>query len=193
MLNPTKNELMFIGTHILLADYNLPTEVTLNGTNLPISSKLKILGVTLDPSFNFTHFASLIIQASNFHLHAIKQVRDLLLFNTAVALTSSLVLSKLDYCNFLLCGLPNYLISKLQSLQNRSAKTVLQTNYYSLSRACLNRLHWLLVVQKSPVQVTVANILYFNQLAYLYNFFLSETHESLKSSKSGLWLHQPVS
>ena len=56
---------------------------------LSVSFKLKILGATLDPSLNFIHFASQIIQASNFHLHAIKQVRKFLPFNTAVALTNS--------------------------------------------------------------------------------------------------------
>ena len=47
-LNPTKSEMMFFGTSRLLSKYNLPSVVTLDGTKLPISSKLKILGVTLN-------------------------------------------------------------------------------------------------------------------------------------------------
>ena len=196
MLNLTKSEVMFVGALILLAQYNLPTEVTLDGLNLPISSKLKILGVTLDLSLNFTLFASQIIQASNFHLYAIKQLSNFLLFNTAVALTISSVLSKLEYCNSFLCGLPNCLISKLQSFQNRAAKTVLQIDYYSLSCSCLNRLHWLLVALRAQFKLLwlTANILYFNQPTHLYKlYFIRQTHESLSSSNSGLWLHQPVS
>ena len=39
-----------------------------------------------DSRLNFTHFVSQIIQASNFHLHAIRQARKFLPFDTAVAL-----------------------------------------------------------------------------------------------------------
>ena len=140
---------MFIGSPILLSKSKLPTEVTFDATKLSVLSKLKIVGVTLDPSLNFTHFASQVIQASNFHLHAIKQVGKFLPFNTTIALTIPLVFSRLDYCNSFFCGLPNYLFFKLQSLQNRSAKIVLQADYYSSPRACLDRLHCLSVAQKA--------------------------------------------
>ena len=124
-LNPTKSEVMFVGSSRLLAKYNLPSVITLDGTTLPISSKLKILGVTLDSNLNFAHFISQIIQSSNFHIYAIKQVLKFLLLSTANTLFISLVLSRLNYCNSLLCGQPNYLLCKLQALQNHAAKTVL--------------------------------------------------------------------
>ena len=99
---------MFVGSSRLLAKYNLPSVVTLDGTTLPISSKLKILGVTLDSNMNFAHFISQIIQSSNFHIYAIKRVRKFLPLSTANALFISVVLSRLDYCNSLLCGQLNY-------------------------------------------------------------------------------------
>ena len=117
MLNPNKSEVMFVGSPILLSKSNLPTEVIFDGTTFSVTSKLKVLGVTLDSRLNFTHFVSQVIQASNFHLHAIRQARKFLPFDTAVALIISLVLSRIYYCNSLLCRLQNCLISKLQSLQ----------------------------------------------------------------------------
>ena len=45
-LNPTKSEVIFVGSYRLLAKYNLLSVVTLDGTTLPISFKLKIVGVT---------------------------------------------------------------------------------------------------------------------------------------------------
>ena len=134
--------------------------------------------------------------SSNFHLHAIRQARKFLPFDTAVALISSLVLSRIDYCNSLFCRLPNCLISKLQSLQNHAAKTVLQADYYSSSRTCLDRLHWLPVALRAQFKLLwlTANTLYFNQPAYLYDrLSIRQTPEFLRSSNSGLWLHQPVS
>ena len=196
MLNPNKSKVMFVGSPILLSKSNLPTEVIFDGTTLSVTSKLKILGVTLDSRLNFTHFVSQVIQASKFHLHAIRQARKFLPFDTAVALIISLVLSRIDYCNSLLCRLPNCLISKFQSLQNRAAETVLQADYYSSSRTCLDRLHWLLVALRAQFKLLwlTANILYFNQPAYLYErLSIRQTPESLRSSNSGLWLHQTVS
>ena len=140
-LNPTKSEVMFVGSSCILAKYNLPFVITLDGTTLPISSKLKILGVTLDSNLSFAHFISQIIQSSNFHIYAIKQVRKFLPLSTVNALFISLVLSRLDYCNSLPCGQPNYLLCKLQALQNHAAKTVLQADYFSSSSDCLDCLH----------------------------------------------------
>ena len=184
-LNSNKSEVMFVSSPIHLSKSNRFTEVIFDGTNLSVSSKLKILGETFDPSLNFTHTVFQDMQTSNFHLHAIKQVRKFLSFSIAVALTISLVLSRLDYCNYI-CELPNCLFSKLQSLRNSVAKSALQADYYSSSHArfidCGSYKLWL-----------TANILYFTQPAYLYELFsIRQAFESLKSSNSGLWLHQPV-
>ena len=192
MLNSTKSE----GSLILFSKFSFPAEITFDATKLSVSSKLKILGVTLVPSFYFTHFASQFIQASNLHLHAIKQVRKFLFSSTAVALTISSVLSRLDYRNSLFFGLLNCFISKLQYFQNCAAKTVLQTDYYSSSRACLDCLHWLPVSQRAQFKLLwlTAIILYFNQPAYIYELFtIRQTHGSLRSLKSALWLYQSVS
>ena len=131
MLDSNKSDVMFVGSPILLAKSNLPTKVAFDGNSFSLLFELKILNVTFDSSFNFTHLT----QASSFHLHAIKQVP----FNTAVTWTISLVLSRLDYCKSFLFWLLSCLIFELQSFQNRTAKTVLQAG--SSSRACLDRLH----------------------------------------------------
>ena len=90
--------------------------------------------------------------------------------NTAIALTISLVLFRLDYCNSLLCGLLSCLISNLQLLQNLAAKTVLQADSSSSSRACLYRLHWL----PSPSYFGSLLIFYnsISRLTYLIFFLL---------------------
>ena len=166
--------------------------VTLDGTTLPISSKLKILDVTLDLNLNLAHFNSHIIQSSNFHIYAIKQVRKFLPLSTANALFISLVLSRLDYCNSLLCGQPNYLLCKLQ---NHVAKTVLQADYFSSFSDCLDRLHWLPVSQRCKFKLLwlIAFTLKLEQPAYLFDLFsIRHTRQPLRSLHSSLQLHQPV-
>ena len=195
-LNLTKSEVMFVGSSRLLAKYNLPSVVTLDGTTLPLSSKLKILGVTLDSNLNFAHFISQIIQSSNFHIYAIKQVRKFLPLSTANALFISLVLSRLDYCNSLLCGQPSYLLCKLQALQNHAAKTVLQANYLSSSSDCLDRLYWLPVSQRCKFKLLwlIACTFKLEQPAYVFDLLsIRHTRQPLRSLHSSFQLHQPVS
>ena len=195
-LSPTKSEVMFVGSSRLLAKYNLPSVITFDGTTLPISSKLKILGVTLNSNLNFAHFISQIIQSSNFHIYAIKKVRKSLPLSTVNALFISLVLSRLDYCNSFLCGQPNYLLCKLQALQNHVAKTVLLADYSGSSSDCLDRLHWLPVFQRCKFKLLwlIACTLKIEQPAYLFDLLsIRHTRQPLRFLNSGLQLHQPVS
>ena len=106
----------------LLTKDNLPLVVTLDDNTFPLSSKLKFLNVTLHSSLNFTYFISQKTQSVYFHIQVIKQLRKFIPFATYYALTISLVFFRLDYCSSLLCGQPNYLLRKLQSLQNSAAK-----------------------------------------------------------------------
>ena len=83
----------------------------------------------------------------------------------------------------------------IQSLQNHADKIVLQADCFT-SRSCLDRLHWLLVAQRSNFKLMwlVANILTTGQPAYLHDLLsIRRPHESFRSSQSGPLLHQPVS
>ena len=106
----------------------------------------------------------------------------------------SLVLSRLDYCNSLLCGQPNYLLCKLQVLQNHAAKKVLQADYFSSSRDCFDRLHWLPVSQRCKFKLLCGSLHALEQPAYLFDLLSTRhTRQPLRSLHSGLQLHQSVS
>ena len=63
-------------------------------------------------------------------------------------LVCSLVLSKLDYCNSLLSGSPQYLIQLLQKVQNTAAQITLRAPRIEHTPPLLHSLHWLPVQQK---------------------------------------------
>ena len=61
----------------------------------------------------------------------------------AATIASSLVLSKLDYCNSLLYVVPSSTLDKLQRVQNISARIVTQSSSRTSAEPLLQSLHWL--------------------------------------------------
>jgi hypothetical protein len=54
-----------------------------------------------------------------------------------------LVMSRLDYCNTLIHGLPDTMISKMQLVQNTTARIVARTARHNHITPVLKKLHWL--------------------------------------------------
>ena len=71
---------------------------------------------------------------------------------------SSLVLSKLDYCNSLFYGTSKKILQKLQRVQNTAAKIVFGAKKYDHVSPLLKKLHWLPVT--SRIEFKIASICY---------------------------------
>ena len=87
-------------------------------------------------------------------LRRIGKIRSFLSTDAANKLAVSLILSKLDYCNSLLAGLPDNKLNKLQRIQNHAARLVLRTSRHASPTAPLRTLHWLPV--KARIQYKIA-------------------------------------
>ena len=64
------------------------------------------------------------------------------------SLVVSLVLTRLDYCNASLAGLPNTLLNRLQSVQNAAACLIYSARKHDHISPLLIDLHWLRVPQR---------------------------------------------
>ena len=78
----------------------------------------------------------------------LKQVCKLLGPGVATTLVSAFVLSRLDYCNAILAGLPKFTIAPLQRAQNAAARLVAQLGPRDHVSNALRDLHWLPVQQR---------------------------------------------
>ena len=70
-------------------------------------------------------------------------------------LVVSLVLSRLDYGNTTLAGLPGHELSRLQSVLNAAARLFFTTSKYNHVTLLLRNLHWLQVPERIDFKIAV--------------------------------------
>ncbi len=76
-------------------------------------------------------------------VHNIRKIRPFLTPHVAQLLTQALVISRLDYCNALLAGLPSCTIKPLQMIQNAAAWLVFSVPKRAHVTPVFISLHWL--------------------------------------------------
>src|SRR6218665_910610 len=83
------------------------------------------LGVTFDPHLSFSnHIPNL---SCFMHIRDLRRIRPMLDSKTASTIATSIVHSKIDYCNFLFLNLESTQIQRLQLIQNSFARAVTRT------------------------------------------------------------------
>ena len=113
------------------------------------SSAVKNLGALLDSNLDMEQQVNSISRSCYMQIRHIGQIRKYLTVDATRSLVNSLVTSRLDYCNSLLCGSPKYILNKLQNVQNTAARVISKTSRYSHITPVLKELHWL------PVHIRV--------------------------------------
>ena len=111
-LNKDKTALLVISAKHL----PMPTvqEISVVSETICSSQKARSIGVIFDNHFFFNDHVASICKSSFYHLRNISYIRKYLSSTTTEILIHAFVSSKLDYCNSLLYGLPNYQVKKLQ-------------------------------------------------------------------------------
>ena len=97
---------------------------------------------------------SKICQSDYLELRRISSVRHVCTVDATKTLVTSLVLSRLDYCNALLSGIPQQLIDKLQKVQNCSARLIFKTSKCTHVSPLLAKLHWLPIAQRIDYKIS---------------------------------------
>ena len=143
-LNDDKTELIEFTSKYKQDLYN-DLSITIGDTVVDCSSQVKDLGVIFDRVLSLRQHVSYTSSACRFHLRNISRIRKYIPQDISIVLIKSLIMSRLDYSNGLLYGLPKCTVSGLQAVQNSAARIVTQErlrDHDSMSRA-LMELHWL--------------------------------------------------
>ncbi|XP_071230016.1 uncharacterized protein [Salvelinus alpinus] len=139
-LNLGKTELLFLpGKDCPFHDL----AITVDNSIVSSSQSAKNLGVILDNTLSFSTNIKAVTRSCRFMLYNIGRVRPCLTQEAAQVLIQALVISRLDYCNSLLAGLPACAIKPLQLIQNAAARLVFNFPKFSHVTPLLRSLHWL--------------------------------------------------
>ncbi|KAK7094370.1 hypothetical protein V1264_005945 [Littorina saxatilis] len=125
-MNDDKTEIMPVGKQSNLKLLSETSSLTLSDTTVTFSSKVKNLGVHLDSSLSMDAHINSLCRTAFLEMRRISQIRHLLSLDATKTLVSAFILSRLDYCNSLLAGLPDAKLDRLQRIMNNAARLVLQ-------------------------------------------------------------------
>jgi hypothetical protein len=185
--NVSKTELLFAWSSFRRMKPVLDP-LLVGGVTVEPSISVKILGVTLDRHLNLESHVSTVCKSAYHQLHLIGKIRKFLTLSAAKTLFISTVLSRLDFCDGILAGLPDELIKKLQRVQNSAARLVLEADRRLDSLTLLRRLHWLPVLQRTHFKILTMVFRCVQGNAPLYLSSLIEPHSQprpgLRSSGS---------
>ena len=151
-LKTSKTNFILIGIKQQLAKlHNCPIKTTHFAHNLAISDQVSSLS-----------------KSRYSHIHALHCIRPYLDFKTANTIATSIVHSKLDYCNSLY-------FNRLQQIQNSLARTVVKSPRFSHITPVLKSMHWLKVLERMEYKLLslTQKVLTTSQPTYRYNFVQS--------------------
>ena len=157
-MNEDKTELMCVGSSqkVKNACSEISNGLMIGDNFLNFSDNVKNLGVVLDSSLSMEKHISHLCKAIFFHIRRISRIRHLLSVDCTNKLCVSFILSRLDYCNALLYGLPDKFLDKLQRVQNCAARLVLRKGKRCSASSLLKTLHWLPV--RARIEYKIASL-----------------------------------
>ena len=125
-MNADKTEVLLVTAKRIVNLQHHPEFMNINGICVKLSPSVRNLGVTLDSTFSLHQHVRNICRVAYLQKRRINFIQNLLSVDAVKTLVCSLVLSRLDYCNSLLVGLSQYLIKRLQGVQNAAARSILK-------------------------------------------------------------------
>ena len=147
-LNSDKTQLIRLGSRQQLLKVN-PDSILLGATTVRFQSSVVDLRVVLDSNLSMRDHVSRLCHTSYYQLWQLRVIRRSLTTRACTQLVHALINSRLNYCNSLLSGITDQLLSQLQSVLRASARLVLQRRKFDpISNDIREKLHWLPIQQR---------------------------------------------
>ena len=144
----------------------------IHNSSLDTSHSAWNLGFIFDEHLTFADQITALSKACYYHNRQLRCIRPYLDSSTACTIATSIVHSKLDYCNSLYYKLPKSQLCHLQQIQNSLARTVVKAPKSCHITPILRSLHWLNISER--IEYKLLSLTYnVPQLPNLRTFIIS--------------------
>ena len=149
-LNPDKTELIRFGSRANLVKIRQLDVMSLNLCSVAVEpvDSIRDLGVILDSEFSMRVHLSKISSTCFFHLRRLRKLRPLIDTASSQRLASAFILSRVDYCNSVLVGIPTSTLAPLQRVLNAAARFLAGATSRTHVSGIMKSLQWLTVAYR---------------------------------------------
>ena len=193
-LNDDKAEFIIIGTSQQLAKVSINT-LRVGAATITRVSSARNLGSWFDSKLTMEIHISKTCNSAFYYLYNLRRIRKYLSKDNTKTLVHAFISSKIDYCNSLLYGLPEYQLNKLQRVKNMCARLICNESKYCHITPLLADLHWLPVKFRIEFKILLIVFKIFRGLAPSYLSFLNISKPvskyNLRSSNDSTLLSYP--
>ena len=173
-LNDDKTEAILFHTKNSFNSSPKPDSIQVGSTSIPFSPSARNLGFIITEDMSLDAHITQTCRTAYTAIRQISTIRHYLSVSATKTLVCAFVLSRLDYCNSLLSGCPQYIIKKLDRVQNSAARLVMQARKHDHITPILRTLHWLPVHARIEYKIAVL----------CHNFFCDSSPHYLSSCLS---------
>ncbi len=166
-LNDAKTEFLLIGTNGRLSQAK-NNNIQVGDAQVYAANEARNLGVIFDQEMTLESHVKNVCKNAYYHIKNLSRIRKFLDMRNSNIAAHAFVTSKLDYGNALFAGAPNYIIHKLQMVQNAAARVVTKTRKFDHITYKLAELHWLPVEHRIKYKINLITWKALNNLAPLY-------------------------
>jgi len=140
-LNANKTEAIWVGSRSnLVKTANSDCSVQVASSKIQPFAVVRDLGLHLGNKLSMKHHVAKVAAICHYHLRHLRQIVS---HEVATRLVLETVISRLDYCNAALAGLPQATIAPQQRVQNSVARLIFKLSSREHVTSCLLQLHWL--------------------------------------------------
>ncbi len=176
-LNLAKTELLVVSANPSL-HHNFT--IQLGSSTITPSKTARNLGVMIDDQLTFSDHIAKTARSCRFALYIIRTIRLFLSEHATQLLVQALVLTRLDYCNAFLAGLPANSIKPLKLIQNAAARLIFNELKRTHVTPLFISLHWLPIAARIKFKALMFAYRTTSGSAPLYQNSLLQTYVPLE-------------
>ena len=182
-LNDGKTEALCVASPHILSQVQIDS-INVGGTDINFQDCVRDLGVFIDSSLSMHDHISQVCKAAFFQIRKISSIRPFITESAASQLVSSLILSRIDYCNSLLAGLPDTELSRLQGVLNNAARVIFRKSKRDHVTPLLKELHWLPITARIDYKLATLAFKHFHNTLPTYLTNTLNTYQPARDLRS---------